>query len=732
MKQHKSNIVLKTARKFFYKRPRRYRYRRAFFADDAGFSTVGMVLALLISVSLIIGATQVYKLRSVSADVQNVADTCALAAEKQVASFYIVAQVCDSAILSLSIAGAVVIGLGLVTACIPSTQSISVKCIEAGRHILSARGRFADSCIEGLNKLQTLLPVIAALDAAAVAAANNSKTSNYFALAYLVPFEGKDLVALLESEEDALAGIEGKRDEIAQAAQQADDAAQEANAHKQRAFEADCGNAPSYCMYERSQRLAGLEGAFNPHYSSVDAWSFSVALRRAQTYYYVRYAQEAPTTSAVDDWARSAIRKNFYAYADEQLSHGYVYETEDSFDAYFPLLPRNTAEMRATSLYTDVVYPITVDEYEQYHMHAFAECPQAQVESYYGMGSVAQLEAEGLPKCPVCEFSAASVGKVAAASTSIENGFEYHYHIVAREAAAYQEQRAKLAQESQAVKRPVESLFETIKQLLKEVGGYRLVVYPPGSVGAIAVVVDVHSLSGADVIANSLVEANSNLGVRMAISAATLADDDADEVDTVISSLLDNVFQDTTRSLPSFALDVWSGFLRMYSRGNQSLASQLESTLNRIPLVGASGLGTWASKRFQQVIREVGLEPPDLVSHKPVLVNSYYVAAADNGSFSQGLLSAKQAFSNAYGGIVQDPLSALVGVAAGQLLSSYESWDATFIVARIELLGSSGPSVPIEITLPASIKDAGQGVIEQAFSALLMRTGQSVEVRRWE
>lgn len=731
MRQHRSNIAHKSAKKHCGSVAVRRR-KRAFFADDGGFSTVGMVLALLISVSLIIGATQVYKLRSVSASVQNVADACALAAEKQVASFYIVAQVCDSAILSLSVAGVAVIGVGLVTACIPGTQAISVKCVEAGQKILSARTRFANSCKEGLNKLQALLPIFAALDVAALAAANNSKGSSYFALAYLTPFEGKDLLVPVGSEADALANVEGAREEIAQAAVQADDAAQEANAHKQRAFEADCGNAPSYCMYERSRRLAGLEGSSNPQYSSVDAWSFSVALRRAQAYYYVRYVQEGPTTSAVDNWARSAIRKRFYAYANDLLTQGYVYETEDYFEAYFPLLPRNTAEMRETSLYTEVAYPITVNEDEEYHMHAFVECPQAQVESYWGLGSVAQLEAEELVKCPVCEFSAASVGKVAAASTSIENGFEYHYHIVAREAAAYQEQRAVLTQSAQAVKRPVESLFQTIKQLLKEVGNHRLVTQPPGSVGAIALVIDTQTLNEADVIANSLVGNNSNLGVRMAISAATLADDDASEADTVVSALLDNLLRETTHSLPSFALDVWSGFLRMYSAGNQSLAAQVEGILNHLPLVGASGLGTWASKRLQQTIREAGFEPPDLVSHKPVLVNSYHVAAADQSSFAKGLLGAKQAFSSAYGGIAQDPLSALVGIAAGRLLSSYESWDATFVVARIELFGANGPSIPVEITLPASLKDKGQGVIEQVFSSLLMRTAQSVEVRRWE
>ena len=710
-----------------------HRPSRPFFEDDGGFSTVGMVLALLISVSLLIGATQVYKLRSVAADVQNVADACALAAEKQVASFYIVAQVCDSAVLSLSVAGLTSIGIGIVAACIPPTQAISVKLVEAGEKILEARTRFSHACIEGLNKLQGLLPVFAALDAATLAQANAGPGSNYYAIAVLTPLEGKELALPEHSEEDALGGIKEQRDNIANAAQSAEEAAQKANEHKRKAFMADCGNNPSYCMYERAEALAGLSGQSNPHYSHVDAWSFSVALKRSQHYYAQRFSQEAPATDAIEEQARSAIRKRFYAYALEQVNQGYVHESSESFEAFFPLLPRNTEEMRQTNLYTEAAYPLTESADGLRHMHAWPGCPAAQEESSCGFGSVAELEAQGLPVCESCGFSASSVGHVASASTSIENGFEYHYQIVAHEAENYEREYEALARQSQQVKGPAESLFESVGQLLKNALDYRIEVCPPGHIGAIAIVVDTSGVSAADIVPNSLVGGQAYLGSRMAISAATLARDDANEADTVISSFLDGFFSDTYLGVISgAAFDIWSSFLVSYSKGNQALSERIKTVLNSLPLVGASGLGTWASNKFQNTIESAGLAPPDLVSHKPVLVNTYHVAAADQNAFTQGLLGAKQAFSQAYGGIAQDPLSALVGMAGGQLLSSYNAWDATFVIARIELFGEDGPSIPLEITLPPALKEAGGGFIEEAVNQWYVRSGQAVELRRWE
>lgn len=89
-----------------------------FWAEE-GFSTVGIVLALLISISLIFTAARVYEINSCSSRVQEVADAAALAAENTVGEFYLVAGISDAVILSLSLTTAGCLGLSVVCACVP-------------------------------------------------------------------------------------------------------------------------------------------------------------------------------------------------------------------------------------------------------------------------------------------------------------------------------------------------------------------------------------------------------------------------------------------------------------------------------------------------------------------------------------------------------------------------------------------------------------------------------------
>lgn len=133
------------------------------------------------------------------------------------------------------------------------------------------------------------------------------------------------------------------------------------NEWKQYGYEHDSISPDAYCMYERAAKLAGMAGSDNPFFSSVDTWSFGASLERAKTYYRLRYQTEAPNGQSVDELSNSALRKRFYAYAQETVGRGYVHETESSFDAFFPRLPKNTDEMRSTILYTEAVYPKTID-----------------------------------------------------------------------------------------------------------------------------------------------------------------------------------------------------------------------------------------------------------------------------------------------------------------------------------------------------------------------------------
>lgn len=257
--------------------------RDVLFEKD-GFSTLGMVVALLVTLSLLFSAARVYRVSSASADIQNVADAAALAAENEVAEFMIVVRVCDAVVLSLSLTGLASYGLGIVALCVPGAAGVGEKLIEMGGKVMDARDAFADKAANGLNQLQKALPFLAAANAATVASSNNGSSlgAEYLALAVLVPTEGEKIGIDSVEEADKLEkAVDEQADDLERAAKEAEEAAQEANEAKMRAFSRDCGDDPSYCMYERARTLSSIEAADNPLYRSVDAWSFSVPLKRA-------------------------------------------------------------------------------------------------------------------------------------------------------------------------------------------------------------------------------------------------------------------------------------------------------------------------------------------------------------------------------------------------------------------------------------------------------------------
>ena len=707
----------------------------AFHEADGGFSTVGMVLALLITLSLVFSSAQVYRVQSVAADVQNVADAAALAAENQVASFYIVAQTCDAIILSMSLAGITVAGVGVACLCIPPTAELSAKLIEMSTKIFRARDKFSRNAAQGLDKLQKLLPFFAAAQAFAVAQANSDGVAgSYFGCAVLLPYEGEQIEAPeLEGDEEAMSEIEEEDDAIREAAQRAEDAAEEANEHKRIAYMADCGNDPGYCMYERAASLAGLSGSRNPYYGSVDAWSFSVAMKRAKAYYPQRYSQETPSDASVGEQANSAIRSRFYAYACTQIARGYVNENAatGSFDAYFPLLPKNTEEMRSTELYTEQVYPITADEEGALTMHAWRGCPECAGRDWIGVGSVAQWEAGDYDVCPACEFGASSVGKVAAASSSISNGFEYHYRIVAEEAQAYQDACERMAPNQREVKDKASELFDTLSDLFGQASGSRIHVKPPGHYGAVAIVASSEGVPARAMFPTSFVSGNGQLGTRAAIAGATLAQDDSDETKSVLTSLLDGFRDDGSgASAPSLVLSLWSSLLGAYCNGQDALEEGVRAALSKIPFASESGLGTWATEKLKEMIAGAGLEPVELFAYKPVLVNSSHVLQADSGSFAQTLLDAKVTFSRV--SISDSPLSSVIGAAEPLAEDAAVEMEEELLVATIELLGVDSASMPFSIALPSSVKQTTVSVVQSAFTRLQGLASSVSGVRRWQ
>ena len=722
------------------------------FRDENGFTTTSMVLSLLITLSLLFTAAQVYRIQSASAEVQDVADAAALSAENQVAEYMIVTRFCDAIVLSLTLTGLVVTGLGCVALCVPITSELSGALIKAGKEIISLRNTFSERAAKAIGKLQEALPYFAAACAASVAAANNGDSSGaaYLGAAILVPSEGKPLEPDVgKKAEELVEDVDENADEIRENAEKAEEAAEEANRCKERAFMRDCGDNPSYCMYERAAHLAGMSGSANPLYESVDAWSFSVALERARNYYWERLCSESPDSGSVHDQARSALRERFYSYAVDLMDEAYVHETEDSFEAYFPHLPANTSEMRSTPLYTEQAYPISIDvketqvqtelegevvtetyTEESYVMHAWSGCPGAgSIASY---GSIRMLEGGGFKTCPYCEFHASSMGKVAAASTSIENGFEYHYQAVADEAQAYEKARREAQKPKDEVEKSVGDLLQELVDAAKETVDKRIEPEPPGRFGSIAFVVNSGTTSAAGGFTSGFVHTSGSLGPRAAVAGATVLDEGSDEGRTVINSALDNLKEGGGIAVGAagMVLDAWSWLIVAYSNGQSSITGAVEEGLNGLPLIGASGLGTWAADKLTDAIEAIGLQPAEVGALKPVLVNSGHVAAKGDGQ-AGGFLAVKQRIV-AHPAMSTDLFGSVLTEAERLAVDAIQDTGDSIEIASIELLGEGGPSIPVTIPIPESVKAYGIATVQGLFGRIRSYYVETTGVSVWE
>lgn len=713
-------------------RRKRAKGRGAFWDDDGGFSTLGMAVALLVALSLVFSAAQVYRVSSASADIQDVADACVLAAENEVAEFMIAVRVCDAVVLSLSLTSAALFGLGVVALCAPPAAELGIELIDLGSKVLQSRNTFAERAASGLNTLQEALPFLAAANAYATASSNSGGVmgASYLGVATLVPAQGEAIeVGASKALADAADAVNEDAEALKQASEEAEEAAKEANSSKEAGFKRDCGDDPAYCMYERAGALSSISPTDNPLFRTVDAWSFSVALNRAKAYYSARYESEAPQSSTMEEQANSALRKVFYRFAVDEVSRGFVLDTGDSFDALFPLLSKNTMEMKATRLYTDPVFPLGKNEAGEMTLHAWGGCPNASPSM--GSASIAQMEAGNYPMCDLCRLSVSSLGKVAAASSSISNGFEYHYNAVARAAADYTAARKKQDEAAGAVKEKAGGLLEKCKEALSEIGGMRIDAKPPGYKGAISMVVDLVAAPADTGFASSFVQGTSSLGARAAVSGATLLEEESEEGRTVISSLLDGLAEEggSVLGAPRFVLDMWSRSLRVYCEGQEALDDAIRHSLDSIPLVSASGLGKWAADKLSDLVEAAGFAPAKLDALKPVLVSTGYVAAADSGSFSacyQVIRSGALSLS----GSSTSLFDSLIGKVEDEALRALEGEDGAIEIVQIDFpLG--GGTIPITITLPDSLKQATGGLISAAADALRGAVASITGTRVW-
>jgi hypothetical protein len=456
----------------------------AFIDDDGGYTSLSVALSLLLSLTLAFGAAAAGWMMARSSEVQEVADASALAAEQVVARYSTVAQVSDACVLSMGLTGVLVLGAGLVASAIPGAGTVASAIVDAGTKVLDARRDFAKSAAEGLSGLERALPTLIVLSSYDVVEANESDGISYGGCAIPYPLESASEFDLADDVDPAELVESSER--LQKASERAREAKERADAALLAGWEADCGGEPR-SLQERAATLAGLDEAENPDYPTPEGWNFGVPLSRSRAYYAARLADETPEGSGIEPQTDSALRERFYAYALGEMRSGHYRELPDgSVDMSLPRLPHNADETRGTKLYTERVWTCT-QEPEGLVIHSTASCPGASGPKA-GLESLQAIDAGRAHECRVCKLDVGEMGRVAAASTSIDNGYEHYWREVVDAADVYQQATDELADAQREMREIGEEGDSAFEEALEQLKVERPRLCPPGSYGCVAVV----------------------------------------------------------------------------------------------------------------------------------------------------------------------------------------------------------------------------------------------------
>ena len=677
------------------------------FIEDGAYTTLSSAVVILVVLTLLFSSTAAIWSMSRAGDTQVAADSGALAGANVVASYHTAATVVDASILSLGLAGFATIGTGLVAILIPGAELAAGDMVDTGIEIIKTRNKFAKSASKGLQKIETALPYLVAARATQAVSAQDTEGATYTGTALAVPRTSESDFVALEGSEISTDVIKDTSKDLERAADELQKASEETAKANERAWLADCGGSDPAsvgsrsCMWERAKSLAKLSDIENPHKASSITWEPQVALDRAKAYYHQRLADEKPQGSSVEMKAESAARKAFYTYASAEVNRAYITEDGDQATSYIPLLPRNTDEVRATELYTDAAWPTSTNDGKTY-LHYGTSCPNYKKGTPGGLASVAAYD--GQDKCNRCHFGVSSLGAVAAPSTSIENGFEYHFDRFKDALEKYVECRNKELELMRQTEDEADRAGNAFDEAIKALSGERPRIAPPGRNGVVAFAVS-GAISSPDEL-NSSFNTTVRLGDRGAISAAVLAPDDATAQNNVLSRFFSTLEERSggVAGVLDGVMDVWGRLLVGYGDIQGSADELMDEMID--DLGGDSGalgsIASWLSDTVSASVAALGLEPCDLRLRKPVLTDTANVIKSPGSDIT--------ALSK-----VQDKLRSIpLGVTDPKALCEALEYQvertisgAVFTLAEIPLPG--GGSIPLTVDVATLAGALGGG-----------------------
>lgn len=601
--------------------------------NDGGFSTLAAAVALLVTLALLASALQLHWLHQRSQETQVVADAAALAGANVLAKIHTAYTVCDALSLSMGLTGAVTMASSIVCAAIPGAQEISVKAADLSVQIFDARATFNTQVNKAFSAINQGLPVVVAMQSMTVIDAYHAQGQDYVGCALPVPLHPSFNVLDTDAFSEELTTGRRAQQELSSSSQELEAAQQQAQKALEQGWMADCGNTPR-SLYERTGHLSGLSGAHNPYYATPAAWNFGVALTRAQCYYDMRERLEAPHDYSPEEYARSAARKAFYRYAGQELQRGYYSEDADGhIHCWLPHLPRNTDEIKQTSLYTEAMWPTSVQDGKRV-LHPGPHAPGIEGE-LDGFASLADLDAGAVFESDVTHFNVHTLGKTPLASTAIDNGFEYYWELVADAADKYQQAKDKerrIIDESMKAARPGVEAFESALSKLS-----RTQPLDPQEIykGCVSVVFEPHSYQ-APCLLGTFSPASATLSARGAVSAARLMPDNVSVEHNVLSQFFNGLkhragVEGAAGTVGDAVFECWGGMLLAYEEGYTDLEHRFKLLLDGCNALGLSKVSSALTSLFTNSIHLAGFAPVDLRTHYPVLCHTSHIFTSEEG-----------------------------------------------------------------------------------------------------
>lgn len=595
------------------------------FIEDGAYTTLAAAVTILVVLTLLFSSLTATWSMSRAGDVQVSADATALAGANVVSSYCTAATVMDACVLSLGLAGFITSGTGLVLTLIPGAEAAGAETLHKGIQILKTRNKFSQSVGKALMKLEKALPAIIAANGTKTCMAQTTDAVAYMGTAIPVPWKSDSDFGALEEDVET-DELEEAGEKLEESAQEMQEAAKKTAEAKEEAWRADCGKAGKN-MQERAASLSGLSAMENPDYQSSVSWQPKIALNRARAYYRWRLSNEKPKNSSTEEKANSAARRAFYQFACDELRDAAVELRGDHVVSTVPLLPRNTEEIRQSSLYRRAMWPSTIED-RGVTLHYGTDCPGAKGDAGSQL-SLADVELGNAVECPECAFGVGDVGKTPAASTSIDNGFEYHLRAFTQALDAYVECRNRELELERQTKDEAENAGNVFQDIADELSVIRPKIAPPGRYGCIGVV------GSGEIVSPELLETDFSeaveLGERGAVSAAALARDEATLQNNVLasffSSLERNAVLGGVAGILGAVMDLWGVLLVGYSAAGEGLTSLFDQFVAGAGGIGLGPIATFLQDLLGAAIEGLGLQPVDMSLKKPVLTDTTNVLA---------------------------------------------------------------------------------------------------------